>query len=134
MSKEATKKYKYILKDIFAGKEIEANSNDVINELLKYIVDSIENKYKLYSNLVLDIKDITHYDDMNYYDVQSKVNLIKELLKLLNTKSDNANLSDFELNEKKCSTAFGKKNGRIISSCKIINKSCTGIWENEHEF
>ena len=57
--------------------------------------------------------------------------IIKELTKLLNCKSDNAN---FKFLNKEYSSEFGRKKRRIIDSMKISNKSYTGLKESTYEF
>ena len=57
--------------------------------------------------------------------------IIVELLKLLKCNSANAN---FKFLNDKFSTAFGKKNGRIIENVIIKSNSYTGIWSKYNEF
>ena len=57
--------------------------------------------------------------------------IIIQLLNLLKFNSVNAN---FKFLGQKYSSAFGKKNGRIIEHATIISKSVTGIRESRYEF
>ena len=36
-----------------------------LNDIIKYIVNKIETKYKLYSNLVPELKNMINYDNSN---------------------------------------------------------------------
>ena len=83
----------------------------------------------MFKNLLPTLQNITNIEKLNVYSIEEKENIIKELTKMLNCKSENANLKFLGL-----STAFGKKNGKIISNAKIINKSYTGIKVSIYEF
>lgn len=126
------KKYKYALNKLFNNKDSEkiGDYSASLDFILDYIINSIENEYKLYSNLVPELKEITNHGDYSIFNIEQKEKLIKELTNLLNIKSDTANLKF--LNEK-YSSAFGKKNDRIITHCEITNKSLTGLKENRYE-
>lgn len=131
-NKAFMKKYRYALNKIYNNKDSEkiGDYSTSLDFILDYIINSVESNYKLYRNLVAELKEITNNGDYSIFDIEQKENLIKELTNLLNTRSDNANLKF--LNEK-YSSAFGKKNDRIITHCEIINKSSTGLRENKYE-
>ena len=69
-----------------------------------------------------------NYDNIESNSVENKENIIKQLTKLLNCKSDNAN---FKFLNNKFSSAFGKKNGRTIEKFSLINLSVSGIYQKE---
>lgn len=123
------KKHKKALNEIFNKKETNYNEyhND-IDEIITYIVDKIESDYKLFENLVPELKMMVNYKKYENFTIEEKVNIIKQLTKLLNCKSDNAS---FKFLNEKYSSAFGKKNGRIIESTTINSFSVTGIFCNK---
>lgn len=124
--------FKYALNKIFNNKNIDiADYENKINELLIYIVDKIEKEYVLYQNLVLELKNMIQYDDLNLLTVEEKEQSIKELFKLLNCKSDTAN---FKFLNDKYSSTFGRKSNRTINSAKVFNISTSGIRKQEDEF
>lgn len=127
--KEFMAKYKYTLNKVFNNKDSEKiDDYDLsLDAIINYIINSMENDYKLFNNLIPDLKNMTNNGDYSIFTVEQKENIIKELTKLLNIKSDNAN---FKFLNNKYSSAFGKKNGRIIEQCEIINLSVTGIKKN----
>lgn len=131
--KEFMKENKYALNKLFNKK-----SNDMLidyekklDNIITYIVKSIDNNYVLFSNLILELKQLINYDDYSIFTIEEKEKIVKELTKLLNCKSDNAN---FKFLNEKYSSAFGKKHNRIIDSMKISNKSYTGLKESTYEF
>lgn len=126
--KQFMKNHKKALNEIFNKKETNYNEyqND-INEIITYIVDKIESDYKLFENLIPELKIMVSYKKYENFTVDEKVNIIKQLTKLLNCKSDNAN---FKFLNEKYSSAFGKKHGRTIESAKISSFSVTGIFCN----
>ena len=121
------KAHKYALQKLFNNKKYEINIDVYskhLDEIIKYIVDKMENKYKLYNNLIDDLKNIVNYNNIEYNDIEIKENIIKQLTKLLNCKSDCAN---FKFIDNSYSMAYGKKNDRTITSVKINNLSTSGI-------
>lgn len=127
------KENKYILNQIFNSKKRQLNQiiyNEGLNQIIIYIINKIEKEYKLFANLVVELKTMVDCKDLNKYSIEEKENIVKQLTKMLNCKSDNAN---FKFLSSNFSIAFGKKNGRSISNCKIINKSVTGIKESYYE-
>lgn len=125
-NKEFLKTHKKALNEVFNKREsnYEEYQND-LDEIITYIVDKIENDYKLFENLIPELKRIVNYKNYENFTAEEKVNIIKQLTKLLNCKSDNAN---FKTLSEKYSSAFGKKNGRIIETTKINSFSTTGIF------
>lgn len=131
--KNFMKEHKYALKKLYDSKyKVEVDDYEKkIEEIITYIVDKIEIKYKLYDNLVEELKNIINYKNYNKLSLEEKENIIKQLIVLLKCNSINAN---FKFLNSKYSSAFGKKNGRIIEHAAIISKSVTGIREKRYEF
>lgn len=130
--KDFMKNNKYVLNKIFNGKNSE-KINDYslsLDSIINYIIDSMENDYKLFANLIIDLKNMTNNGDYSIFSIEQKEKIIKELTKLLNIKSDNAN---FKFLNDKYSSAFGKKNGRIIENCNIICVSPAGLKKKAYE-
>lgn len=130
--KDFMKNNKYVLNKIFNGKNSE-KINDYslsLDSIINYIIDSIENDYKLFANLIIDLKNMTNNGDYSIFSIEQKEKIIKELTNLLNIKSDNAN---FKFLNDKYSSAFGKKNGRIIENCNIICVSPAGLKKKAYE-
>ena len=128
------KNHKFVLYKLFINNKFDLDVeeyNQGLEEIIKYIVDKIDNEYKLYKNLVEELKDIISYDNLNLITTDNKEKIIIELTKLLNCKSDTAN---FKFLNKTYSSAFGKKNARTILSSKVIHKSPSGIREYTNEF
>ncbi len=125
-NKEFMKTHKKALNEVFNKREsnYDEYQND-LDEIITYIVDKIENDYKLFENLIPELKNIVNYRNYENFTAEEKVNIIKQLTKLLNCKSDNAN---FKFLSEKYSSAFGKKNDRIIETTKINSFSATGIF------
>lgn len=132
------KKWNYSLNKLLNNKKIpvingclviddDAYQNQ-LDEIIKYIINKIEKEYKLYNNLVHDMKKMFLEEKLT---LSQKENGIKELLKLLKCNSKAANLKTIN---SKLSMAFGKKNDRTVEHAIIINKSITGIKSNKNEF
>ena len=130
-NKEFMKTHKKALNEVFNKKEgnYDEYQND-LDEIITYIVDKIENDYKLFENLIPELKSIVNYKNYENFTAEEKANIIKQLTKLLNCKSDNAN---FKFLNEKYSSAFGKKNGRIIETTKINSFSTTGIFYDKEK-
>lgn len=129
--KEFFKYHKLALQKLFNNKNLKINDNiysNMLDEIIKYIVDKIEKQYKLFENLIFELKIMINYDNIESNSVENKENIIKQLTKLLNCKSDNAN---FKFLNNKFSSAFGKKNGRTIEKFSLINLSVSGIYQKE---
>ena len=127
------KKNKYALNKLFnkKGNDMLVDYEKKLDNIINYIVDSIDKKYVLFSNLIPELKQLINYDDYSIFTIEEKEKIIKELTKLLNCKSDNAN---FKFLNEKYSSAFGRKIVHIIDSIKISNKSYTGLKESTYEF
>lgn len=129
--KEFYKNHKFALQKLFNNNKLEINDeiySDKLGEIIKYIVNKIDSKYKLFSNLTLELKSIVRYNNINENTIENKEKIIKELSKLLNCKSDNAN---FKFLNNNFSSAFGKKHSRIIEKSKLINLSTSGVYQKE---
>ena len=124
---------KYALKKLLDKKYIQdvKDYELKLDNIITYLVDKIEKEYVLFKNLVNDLKNIVKYEAYASLSIEEKENIIKQILNLLNCKSDNAN---FKFLNEKYSSAFGKKNGRMIDHAVIISKSTTGIREKQYEF
>lgn len=62
-------------------------------------------------------------------NIEDKEKAIIETFKLLKCNSTCANLKFLN-----ASSAFGKKDKRLIQHGKIINQSTTGLWKSYYEF
>ena len=128
------KENKYILNKLFNNQTQEINDviySNGLNKIIKYIIEKVEKEYLLFANLIDSLKEMIDINNINDYSLEQKENIIRQLTKMLNCKSENANFKFLNANY---SSAFGKKHGRIISNCKLINKSCTGVKEKINEF
>ena len=124
---------KYALKKLLDKKYIKdvEDYELKLENIITYLVNKIEKEYVLFKNLVNDLKNIVKYEAYASLSIEEKENIIKQILNLLNCKSDNAN---FKFLNEKYSSAFGKKNCRMIEHAVIISKSITGIREKQYEF
>lgn len=126
-SKDFYISHKETLQKLFNNNTLEIEDyiyQEKLNDIIKYIVNKIESKYKLYSNLVPELKNMINYENLDENSIEEKENIIKQLTKLLNCKSNNAN---FKFLNAKYSSAFGKKNDRTIEMCIIENISTSGL-------
>ena len=130
--KEFMKKHKKVFNEIFNKKDSNyAEYKGELDEIITYIVDKIERDYKLFENLIPELKVIVNYKKYENFTVEEKINIIKQLTRLLNCKSDNAN---FKFLGEKYSSVFGRKHSKTIENTKISNFSVTGIFcEKEKE-
>ena len=127
-------KWKYTLNRLFNKKTKYIENplyNEQLDELFIYIINKIENEYKLYCNLLPELKKYINIDSLNNISIEDKEKVLLELFKLLKFNSFCANL---KILDSQVSSAFGKKNGRIISNAAVINKSVTGLKERRYEF
>lgn len=158
-NKEFQKKYKHLLNFIFNNKYPEYTNKDIsyiehkekweqefdsqINILFEKIIDKINEKYPLYNdfyNKLLVVKQSGEFNEIqlknsnNYKEKQiSKVQVIKEILKLLKCDSGNADLSLLDKNVK-FSDRIGRKSSVNIDHAKLITQSVTGLKEQIYEF
>ena len=131
--KNFMKEHKYALKKLYDNKyklDIEDYERK-LEEIITYIVDKVENKYKLYDNLVDELKNIVNYKNYSELNLEEKENIIKQLMNLLKCNSTNAN---FKFLNSKYSSVFGRKHSKTINHATIISKSVTGIRESRYEF
>ena len=125
------KKWKYTL-NILLNKKKKSNTFDYnkyendLKEILNYIYEKVENEYNLYFNLTSELKDII---DESLISIEYEEKAIIELLKLLKFNSQTANFK--HINH---STAFGRKEKRIIDHATLITQSVTGLKERTYEF
>ena len=71
------------------------------------------------------------FDDMSLLNLEQKENIVRQMLKLLNCKSDTSNMKFLD---NSYSMAFGKKHGLIIEHANIVHQSITGIRKHTDEF
>ena len=131
LTKSEQQKFKYMLYKLLNKKEYvieDEKYEKLLSEFIEFIVKKVEKEYILFNNLIPQMKEMFINKDLT---LEEKEKTIIQLLKLLNCKSDNANLKFLD---DKYSSAFGKKNDRIISSAQVINTSVTGIKERKYEF
>jgi len=130
--REFMKKYKTTLEKLYHQHRLEVEDYDSnLESVICYIVDKMEKEYKLYENLIVQLKHIVCYDHLVDLSLEEKEKIIIELLRLLKCDSANAN---FKFLDSSYSSAFGKKNSRIISSAIIKYHSVTGIRGRHYEF
>lgn len=123
-SDEYTKKVKYNI--INKIDDIKYKSDLV--EILRYILFIIEKDFKLYENLIPQMKEKFNYPYLEKNSIENLEKIIREVFKLLRVNSACADLKFLGM-----SSYFGKKNRRIIETCHIITKSYTGLKENYYE-
>lgn len=130
--RSAMEKFKYCLNKLFNQKKAEVEGyEDTLIEIIQYIVEKMENEYKLYQNLLPELKSMIHYDQLHTLSLEEREKTIIELFKLLKCDSKNAN---FKFLNTKYSSAFGKKNSRVIDHAQVKCKSVTGIRKHQYEF
>lgn len=130
-AKEFFIKYKNTLNKLFNNHGVEVeNYDNNLNKIIEYIVDKIEKEYVLYNNLILELKSMINYANLDINSTEIKEKIIIELLKLLKCNSATAN---FKFLNDKYSSAFGKKHGRTIENVIVKSNSYTGIWSKYNE-
>lgn len=132
--KEFYKMHKEELNHLFNYRNKEYDNDQYsegLSEIIIYIVDKVEKEYKLFSNLINDLKLIVKYKDDKDFTIEEKENIIIQLTKLLNCRSDNAN---FKFLDSSYSSAFGKKHSRIIENTFVVSLSATGVKKRKYEF
>ena len=87
--------------------------NEQLDELFDYIIVKIEKEYKLYCNLLSELKNYINIDSLNNISIEDKEKVLLELFKLLKFNSACANL---KILDNHASSAFGKKHSRIITN------------------
>lgn len=100
-----------------------------LNSFIELILEKIKKYYVLYQNNLSSIQEILN--DHSEMPIDKKELLIKEFLKLLNCKSDTANLKKID---DAYSTAFGRKNHKAIEHATVINHSVSGLRTRRYEF
>ena len=112
--------------------------NNQINDFYDLILNIMEKNYPLYKSELEKLKEVKASDEFNNLQLQTedneitKVEVIKEIFKMLKCDSVNANLS--KLNK---TVKFTNSEGRIrkvITNATIIYKSPTGLKEKKYEF
>lgn len=135
IDKKHVQEWKYTLNRVLNGKENDKLTDDVYNkqlsEIAVYIVEKLEKEYKLYNNLLGDMKNHFQIDNIDSLTVHEKEIIIIQMFRLLKFNSECANLKELD---NKLSMAFGKKEKRIIEHGKIIYYSVTGLYEDIYEF
>lgn len=134
IEKEKQIKWKYSLNRLFNGRikvidDIAYNNH--LDEILNYVLLKIETEYKLYENLVPELKEYINNETIKILSIEEKEKTLKELFKLLKFNSASANLKFLNST---ASTTFGRKKGQTISNAIIVHKSTTGIKEYNYEF
>ncbi len=134
LKKDYQIKWKYTLNRLFNNKKKGINDipyDNQLEELLLYIIKKIEKDYKLYENLIPELKGYFNENTIKTMNIETKEKAVLELFKLLKFNSATANLQSII---PKASSAFGKKHGRIIKNATIIKKSPTGLKVRKYEF
>ncbi|MEG2379170.1 MAG: type II CRISPR RNA-guided endonuclease Cas9 [Bacilli bacterium] len=128
-------KWKYSLNRLFNKKKNKNLTDETyesdLKDIILYIIEKIETKYLLYNNLIPELREVLSTEIINEKSLEDKEKIAKEITKLLNIKSECANL---KFVNGKTSESFGRKNGRTISNFVVIDKSVTGIRESKREF
>ncbi len=128
-SKKELKLWKKILYKIFKSGETDFNDAEAkeIDDILNYILDKMEKEYKLYQNLIPELKQCISGRELT---IEEKITVIKELFNLLKFNSKNADLkSTLGL-----SKYYGKKNDRMIDHVKLSSSSPAGTRRKQNEF
>ena len=136
IEKEKQITWKSALNRLFNGKKFgidDLSYDNQLTDIIKYVIQKIENEYKLYSNLVSELKSFLSDDSIAMLTLDEKEKTLIELFKLLKFNSKCAN---FKFLNSNLSNYWGKKNGRIISNPTLIYKSTTGLKESikKYEF
>ncbi len=134
LSKAETIEYKLML-DRLLNKHKKAIDDylyiDKLKAFIKLLIHKVEKEYVLYQNLVENMKMmfLPTLEENKNLEIYEK--LVTELLHLLKCNSTNANLKFLDASY---SSAFGKRNERIIKNAVVINKSVTGLRTRKYEF
>lgn len=118
------KKWKYALEYILhENKKYLDYALIYIDAIYNFLINRTD--YPLYNNCLSKIKEVINFNTLS---LELKVKVIKEMFKLFQCNSVNANLSDFKLGDR-----IGRLSSNITEGT-IISKSTTGIKENKYEF
>ena len=121
----------YLIDKLNCSEEILENKYDIeLSEIVIYIVDKVEKEYKLYSDLLDNMKEMFKYYNIETLTIEEKEIIIKQMLNLLKANSLTGN---FKLLNSKYNDRYGRTRQKNIKSVKIINKSTTGIYEVVNE-
>lgn len=107
--------------------------NKHLSDIIVYIIDKIEKMYPLYESKISTIKAVAD-EVLTKNDIKEKEILIKEMFKLLNTKSGTTGTANLKQLNNEYPDRFGRMSGLNIEKSKIMSSSVTGIWESEDEF
>ena len=112
--------------------------NEQINTFFDELLSIIEKKYPLFKNELEKFKNVQNKDEfylLPLYDKEkiSKTEVITQILKMLKSNSENANLKELNKTEK-FSDRVGRKGSKNINYGIIYNKSVTGLKEDSYEF
>ena len=158
--KETQEKYKYLFNYIFNKHypsydkksnisydefkiKCEETFDTLINDLFDDIIEKINKHYFIYSNIckkLLTVKNNNEFKQLQFKNDEtiktkqiSKVQVIKELLKLLKCDSGNADLKLLSKTEK-FGDRIGRKSGVNINHATLITQSIAGLKERTYEF
>lgn len=105
-----------------------------LNEILDYIIYTLEAKYPIYSNCINYIKELIRLYNM----IEKKEIIIIELLKMLKCDSQNGNFTKLKNKDEegliKLNDRLGRQSGKKITSGEIIIQSPTGVKTKIYEF
>ena len=112
--------------------------NEQINAFFDELLSIMEKKYPLFKNELEKFKNVQNKDEfylLPLYDKEkiSKKEVIIQILKMLKSNSENANLKELNKTEK-FSDRVGRKCNKNINYGIIYNKSVTGLKEDSYEF
>ena len=134
IEKEKQITWKSALNRLFNGKKFGIDDlayDNQLTDIIKYVIQKIENEYKLYSNLVPELKSFLSDDSIAILTLEEKEKTLIELFKLLKFNSKYAN---FKFLGNGLSTTFGRKQARIVNNPTLICKSTTGLKESIREY
>ena len=127
VKKEMMNKWKIDLNSIYSKNvKIDEINEDNLNEIITYIINKINEQYYLYIKISDKLIDLLKD---NILSKEDKIQLIKELLKMIHANSANANLKF--LNTKGLDDRVGRLAGINITTGTIIYQSPAGLKENK---
>ena len=132
-SKEYQIKWKNSLNRLFNKQKLidDLSYNNQLTEIINYVIQKIAKEYKLYQNLLPELRKYINDNSLQNMDFETKEKVLQELFKLLKCNSSCANLKFLNA---EASSFFGRKHNRIISNAIIIKKSPAGLKESRYEF